>query len=105
MLHEGRQPTEDVRFVGERAGFVFAEEQVVVDFDVEDAAAAADELRSDTEGAFDFGRQTGGAGEVVSLHAVGNGHDHGFLLDLSVNGGRRGERSPQPGRLDDRGRW
>jgi hypothetical protein len=49
---------------------VLGEDLLTVDADVEDAAAAADELTVDTEFTLDLSRQTGGSGEVVSNAAV-----------------------------------
>jgi hypothetical protein len=55
--------------------------------DIEHAAAAADELRLDTEFLFDRGRQTGGPGKVVSNAAVFDRQVHVFL-----NRSAQGER-------------
>jgi hypothetical protein len=46
------------------------EEQLVIDGDLEDAAAAPDQLGLDAEPAFNLRRQTGGARVVVSHRAV-----------------------------------
>ena len=50
--------------------FVFAEDQVTVDDDVEYPVRALDELGLDAVLAFDCLRQTGGLGQVVSHNAV-----------------------------------
>ena len=46
------------------------EQQLTIDSDVEDAAAAGFQLGVDPEGLLQFGRQTGGCGLVVSDRAV-----------------------------------
>ncbi len=58
------------------AGFLLAVDQLAVDFDIEDAAAALDQLALDAEFALDRIRQTGGLGLVISLHAVFNRNVH-----------------------------
>ena len=57
------------RFREPPVGF-FGVDEVTVHGDFEDAVFAFDELRLDAELAFDVGRQTGGAGAVVSNDAV-----------------------------------
>lgn len=51
---------------------VLGEHQLAVQTDVEDAARTLLEPRLDLESPFDFRRQTGGAGAIVSDHAVLN---------------------------------
>jgi len=58
---------------------VFAEDQLPVGADVEDPAGAFDQLRLDVELFPDPARQTGGAWQVVSDTAVGDGHVHADL--------------------------
>ncbi len=58
------------------AGFLLAVDQLAVDLDIEDAAAALDQLAFDAELALDRIRQTGGLGLVVSFHAVLNRNVH-----------------------------
>ena len=58
---------------------VFREDLLPVNHDVEDAAAPADQFRVESQFRLDLGRQTGGPGEVVSLHAVTDLDVHGFL--------------------------
>lgn len=62
--------------LGEPAGFLLAVDQLAVDLDIEDAAAAFDQLAGDAELALDRIRQTGGLGLVVSLHAEFNRNAH-----------------------------
>jgi hypothetical protein len=59
--------------------------------DVEDAAAAFDELSLESQLLGDLGRQTGGLGQVTSAHAIldGDAHCHGsakvtMIADTSV---------------------
>ena len=62
------------------AGFLLAVDQLAVDFDVEDAPAALDELGVDAEFGLNGVRQTGGLGSVVSFHAVLDGNVHVYPL-------------------------
>jgi len=68
--------SEHLVVLGEAAGLELAEDQLAVDADVEDAAAALDQLGLDAELALDCVRQTGGLGKVVSLAAVLDRHFH-----------------------------
>jgi len=52
---------------------LFGEQLLVTELDLEGAAAALDQTGGQVELLFDLGRQTGGAGVVVSLHAVFDG--------------------------------
>lgn len=61
--------------------FVFAEDQLAVNFYIEDTAAACNELRVGSGLFFDLGRQTGGTGKVVSFIAVSDRNRHWFLLN------------------------
>jgi hypothetical protein len=61
----------------EAPGLVFAVDEPAVRLNVEDAAGTLDELGVEAVLALDGGRQTGGPGVVVSLHAVGNADLHG----------------------------
>lgn len=54
----------------ESVDLVLGEEGLAVEAYVEDAATALHQLRSLVESLFDDGRQTGGAGLVVSSYAV-----------------------------------
>ncbi len=58
------------RVFGKLAGFVLAVDQIAIDFDVEDSAAATDQLAINPDVAFDICRQTDGHRLVISLHAV-----------------------------------
>ena len=63
--------------LGESTLFVLGENEVAIDGDVKDAAAAFNEFGGDAEFLFDRIRQTGGFGMVVSLHAVLDADGHG----------------------------
>jgi len=71
------QRRQHVGLRGKAAVAVLGEEQLAVERDVENPAAALDELRLDAERLLDRGRQTGSPGQVVSGAAVGNGDVHG----------------------------
>ena len=75
-----RELLENLFVLGEAAGLVLGVDLLPVDDDVEDAAAPLDELRIDADLFLDSGRQTGGLGEVASLHAVLDEDLHGCLL-------------------------
>ena len=70
------QPVQDLVVLGKAPRLVFAVDQVSVGFDVENTALALDELGLDSEFVLDRFRQTGGLGQVVSLHAIGDRHVH-----------------------------
>jgi len=72
-----RQLREDFLILGEAADLILGEDVRPIDGDIENAAAAFDEFRLDSRVLFDFVRQTGGRGVVVSLHAVRDGNLHG----------------------------
>ncbi len=67
---EGREFLEDLGIFRESADVAFAEDHLAVDFDVEDASAASDQLDFSVVLFSNGGLQTGGAGEVVSNPAV-----------------------------------
>jgi hypothetical protein len=69
---------DDLFLVREASLVVLGENLLIAGDDLEDAAAAADELRLDAELRFDFGRQTGGPRKVVSNAAVMDGDVHRF---------------------------
>ena len=60
----------------EAAGLVFRVDPLPVDGDIEDSAAPLDQFRLDSRTLLNCFRQTGGIGQVVSLHAVGDGDLH-----------------------------
>ena len=70
----------------EAARHLLGVDEIVADGDFEDAAAAADKLRLDTELLLDFSRQTGGPGEVVSAGAVLDGDVRQGHRDLLSGG-------------------
>ena len=55
---------------------MFGKEQISVDFHVEGTSRGFLQFSSNTETPFDFGRQTGGTGQVVSNDTVGDGEFH-----------------------------
>lgn len=61
---------------------MLAEDHLVVEFDVENSAAAFDQLGIDAVFLLDCVRQTDGCGLVVSLHAVFDGHSHELVSFL-----------------------
>lgn len=67
----------------EPARLVLGIDQLPIHGDIEDAAAALDQLRLDSRSLLDRVRQTGGVGEVVSLHAVCDRDVHRVLVSLS----------------------
>ena len=84
----------------EAVGFVFAEDHLAIDDDVEDTAFAFDQRRIDSGCSFDRFRQTGGLGRVVSLHAIGNRNLHrqssfgkNHLINFFVAAFRAGTRA------------
>lgn len=68
------RPQQRHDFIGLRkpARRLLREDSAPVDGDLEDSATALDEHRRDADCLLDPGRQTGGPGQVVSLHAVGD---------------------------------
>jgi hypothetical protein len=56
----------------EATGFVLGVDALAIDDDIEDAVLAADQARLGARLLPDSGRQTGGPGQVVSTHAVGD---------------------------------
>jgi hypothetical protein len=69
-LRQGTQSLQNLCVFGEKACAVFRVDQRAVCGDIEYAAAAPDELGLDAELFGDFGRQTGGPGQITSAHAV-----------------------------------
>lgn len=67
---------DDLFVLWKAAGLVFGIDQFAVEFHVEDAVAAFDQLRFFRERLLDAGRQTGGLGQVVSHHAILNADLH-----------------------------
>lgn len=59
--------------LGEAPSLELAEDLLTVEVDLERPAPGADELGVDARLGPDDVRQTGGSGEIVSLHAVGDG--------------------------------
>lgn len=71
------EQVEHLVVVGKTPDVVFAEDELAVHGDVENPAAARDELRHNLKRILDLSRQTGGAGQVVSLLAVRDPDLHG----------------------------
>ena len=72
---------------------VLGEDQLSIDDDVEDASRSLQELRLDSEFILDLGRQTGGAGQVVSPYAVADLDLHGGSPVSRLHGSRAGWRN------------
>ena len=51
---------------------VLGEDHCIIGLDVKDTAAALNQIGIEPQRIFDLGRQTGGLGFIVSLHAIGN---------------------------------
>lgn len=66
----GIQHREDLRVLRKPIQFFLAEDEISIHTHLEYAASAFDEPGGDPVLLFYFGRQTGGLGCVVSLHAV-----------------------------------
>lgn len=69
-------------FIGEPSDFLFGMDELPIDFDIKDAAAAGDEgqvLDALTKVVQQSGRQTGGLRQVISHHAEGDLHVHARL--------------------------
>ena len=73
---QGAQGPNDLPGIRIPALAVLGKNQRAVGSDIEDTAAALDELGLHSELPGNFGRQTGGPGQVVSDHAVGDGDAH-----------------------------
>jgi len=58
---------------------MFGEDQLPIQFDVENSTAARDELGCDVVFFLDLGRQTGGLRLVISTRAIRDSNDHFFL--------------------------
>ena len=69
---------DDLSLGGKASLIVFREDALVVDSDVEDAAASAHDLTVDSQFLLDLGRQTGGPRQIVSDAAVVDSYVHGF---------------------------
>ena len=75
-LHPRLHLVEDLLLRGEALFIPLRENLLVVDEDVEHAAALADDLAVDSEGLLDLSRQTGSSGEVISNAAVVDSNVH-----------------------------
>ena len=73
---------EDLSFLWETPRIVLREYFVAVAENIEDAIAAFDKLDIDVRLCRQLGLQTGGPGQVVSTHAVGNADPHALHLNL-----------------------
>lgn len=70
-------------FIGELPDLLLGMDELAIDLDIKDPAAAGDEaqiLDTRAEGVEQSGRQTDGLGGVISHHAEGDFHVHAFLL-------------------------
>ncbi len=82
-IRHAPQPGDDLAGLGEAARAELRVDHDAVHRHVEDATGALDQLRLRAEGVLQLRRQTGGAGLVVSHHAVGDLDVH---LDLQPHG-------------------
>jgi len=67
---------QDLIVLGETLQLVLAKNPFSIDPHVEDSVLTPNECRVDAEALPDGGRQTGGPGQVVSRHAIGDGDLH-----------------------------
>jgi len=98
MLAQIFQEPDDLLRFGKAASLVLGKGQAAIGADVIDAAAAGDQFHFGAEGFLDGVLQPGGARQVISLAAVGDGDLHGKLLAIVVQCGeiRGGARRPVP---------
>lgn len=80
----GRQLGEDFLLLRKAIDGMFGKDHFAVNGHIENPTFSFDELRFDAGLFFDAFRQTGGAGKIVSLSAVGNRHLHGCTLVFRV---------------------
>jgi len=73
----------DLSMLREATRHVLGIEQLVIEFDIEDATASFDELSVQAEFLLNFCRQTGGSGLIISNDAIFNGELHGSSVLLS----------------------
>jgi hypothetical protein len=78
------QKHQDLVGLGKAPNLVLRKDASAVDLDVEDAVVTLDEFGFDAELATNRGRQTGGRGQVVSTHAVGDRDPHRRLLRVAA---------------------
>jgi hypothetical protein len=84
----------DLAGLGEAAGFLLGEDDLVAGCDLENSSGALDELGSDPELLLNLVRQTGGAGVVISDGAVLD-RDTGWHRALLSGPHYRGDRHPR----------
>ena len=75
-LRQAAQRLQNLRVFREAARTVLRVDERAICADVENAAAALNELGLDAELFRYFGRQTGGPRQITSTHAVLNRHSH-----------------------------
>jgi hypothetical protein len=76
--------------MGEAMGVMLGVDHLPVHLDVEDAAVTGLELGVDAEVLLEIGRQTGGAGKIVSLRAIGDPNVHASSAFPPVGAARPG---------------
>jgi hypothetical protein len=98
--HPRRDLALDLAGLGEAAQLLLRKDQIVTDGNLKDAAAALDQPGLDAELPFDFGRQTGGTGIVVSTGTVLDGDlaRHALLLSAAIIEARAGPPKGDPAR-------
>ena len=86
LLGQGAQRVEDFRVIRKSSRVMLREHDTAVDDDIENAAMALFEFDIDAELVADFGRQTGGLGQVASSDAIDDRNLHGsrwLILEVS----------------------
>jgi len=78
FLQKSRQHRLNLTRLRKSPEFMFGEDQLTVGFNVEGASERFLQFRGDSETSFDFGRQTGGAGQVVSNNTIADSDFHFF---------------------------
>lgn len=85
LFLEGANDLGNFTVIRKSAFEVLGKHQLVVDVHVEDAAFSLDQFRRETKSFFNFGRQTGGHGEIVSLSAIFDADFHVRNLAIKTN--------------------
>jgi len=67
---------QDLLMLGESMMFVFGKNKLAINDNIKHSTATPDQVRLDVQLLSQFGRQTGGPGTVVSLHAVSDRDFH-----------------------------
>ena len=92
----GSDLVQHLGMIWETPGLVFAVDEIAVGPDVEDSAAALDQLTFEPKFLLDCVRQTDGFWIVVSLYAVLDRDSHKMLLVLFIYSQSTGPVRPRP---------